>query len=390
MSGRKNFVKNVKILVINPYDNIQSYEHRPMQEAQYFKKLGCEVETLVLERKIIGKGVEKNEIEGISVKHFLSKSPKMVSLMQKNKLFQKLCLLFYGKCFFDFIRWLGKEIGNNSDDFIIAHNLEMAFAACVVNKFRANKIVFVMRELYEGQSSNKIKGFVISKISHWVQNNSYALVQVVPAQQRETKGKNRKKIYYIPNYPESSNYAGVENTLSDEIRINYIGCVRDVKSIKMLMDAAKDIKGIKIGIHGIGEAYEYLKSIEENYENVEITGYYDYKTETNKLFSNSDIIYCAYNIDIPNWKIAYPIKLYEAIESGIPTLLCEGMEPAKLVKKYDCGFVFEYEVEKLRQMLLQIQEHRDILEEKKKNVLKLKGQYIWENVVSEYEKIIEG
>ena len=92
MSGRKNFVKNVKILVINPYDNIQSYEHRPMQEAQYFKKLGCEVETLVLERKIIGKGVEKNEIEGISVKHFLSKSPKMVSLMQKNKLFQKLCL----------------------------------------------------------------------------------------------------------------------------------------------------------------------------------------------------------------------------------------------------------------------------------------------------------
>lgn len=383
-------MRKVKLVVINPYDNIHSYEHRTMQEAQFFKERGYNVEVLVLERKVLGKGIKRNEIEGVTVKHFLSKSPKMDDLMNRNSIFSRLRTLIYGKYFWDFILWLYKECKGDQNSYIIAHNLEMALASCIVNLFCKNKIVFVMREYYEGQSTNKVKSYLISKVSRWVQNRSYALVQVAPFQLEKTQKKNQRKVYYIPNYPNSSNYANIEHIDSEKIRINYIGSVRDRKSLKMLMDAAKGLKDIEIGIHGMGEAYESLKELEADYDNVKITGYYDYKTETQRLFSDSDIVYCAYNIQVTNWKIAYPIKLYESIESGIPVMLCEGMAPVQLIRENDCGFVFEYNVQSLRQMLIDIREHRELLKEKRKNMRKLKGKYIWEKAVSEYEKIIEG
>ena len=173
------------------------------------------------------------------------------------------------------------------------------------------------------------------------------------------------------------------------IRINYIGSVRDMKSLKMLMDASQGLKGIKIGIHGMGEAYEKLKSIEGSYENVEITGYYNYAKDTEKLFADTDIIYCAYNIEVPNWRAAYPIKLYEAIATGIPVILCRGMAPEKFVISNDCGFLFDYNVESLRQLLSEITDKKELLLLKQKGVQNLKGQYTWNKVVQEYLKVLE-
>ena len=52
----------VKILVLSPYEDLSTYEHRPMQEAEFFLKQGYEVETLILQRKVQGKGIIKKQI----------------------------------------------------------------------------------------------------------------------------------------------------------------------------------------------------------------------------------------------------------------------------------------------------------------------------------------
>ena len=263
----------------------------------------------------------------------------------------------------------------------------MAVACCIVNRKRLNHVVFVMRELYEGQVTNRIKSRIIRAVSRWAQNRSDFLVQVVPAQASTTEEKNKHKILYIPNYPLASNYKDIEFVAAKELRVNYIGSVRDKKSLIMLMEAAKGIEGLKIGIHGMGEAYSALKKLEDQYENVEITGYYDYKRDTRRLFANTDIVYCAYNTEVPNWRNAYPIKLYESVEAGIPVLLCSGMAPEDFVKENDCGFVFEYNVKSLRDLLIHLVENREEVEEKKINIKKLKGKYTWENVVHQYDAL---
>lgn len=377
----------VKILVLSPYEDLSTYEHRPMQEAEFFLKQGYEVETLILQRKVQGKGIIKKQIQGITTKHFLCKTEKMENLFNKNPFFSKIKPIIYLKWFLQFIIFLSRECKNEKNNFLIAHNLEMAVACCIVNRKRLNHVVFVMRELYEGQVTNRIKSRIIRAVSRWAQNRSDFLVQVVPAQASTTEEKNKHKILYIPNYPLASNYKDIEFVAAKELRVNYIGSVRDKKSLIMLMEAAKGIEGLKIGIHGMGDAYSALKKLEDQYENVEITGYYDYKRDTRRLFANTDIVYCAYNTEVPNWRNAYPIKLYESVEAGIPVLLCSGMAPEDFVKENDCGFVFEYNVKSLRDLLIHLVENREEVEEKKINIKKLKGKYTWENVVHQYDAL---
>lgn len=383
-------MNKIRLIILNPYDSLEVYEHRPMQEAKYFYDQGKDVEVLALQRKVIGKGTVENTIEGIPVKHFLCKSSRMNLLLNENKAVQVFRPIIYANWFLKFVVWLRKQLreeGEKENICLIAHNLEMAFAACLINRMHRFSVVFVMRELYEGQTTNKLKGYFLRKISRWVQNRSDTLVQVVPAQRSMTQEKNRKKILYIPNYPEVANYLNVIHTQSDKLRINYIGSVRDAKSLKMLMEAAKGLEEIEIGIHGMGQAYEELKVLEKQFENVKITGYYDYQTMTEELFSNTDILFCAYNIEIPNWKIAYPIKLYEAIESGIPVLICRGMAPEKLVQENDCGYIFDYNVNALRNTLIAIQTDKSTYERKRKNMERIKGRYTWDKVVREYNKV---
>lgn len=381
-------MEKVKLIILNPFSDLNNYEHRPRQEAAFLRKRGYDVEVIIMQRKITGNGVVENTIEGVPVKHFLCKTEKMDRRLQDNKIIACFKPVIHLAWFLKFMLWLRKELKKEAPCNIWAHNIEMAFAACIVRSKKKNKLTFVMRELYEGQAVQKIKKIVVRMISRFIQNRSDYLVYVVPYQKKVTKSKNQRKLIYIPNYPQRSNYRDVAKMESTKLRINYIGCVRDEKSLKMLMDAAKDIEEIEIGIHGEGEAYPYLKSIEVNYDNVSITGYYDYITETEKLFSDTDILYCAYDTSIFNWKIAYPIKLYEAIETNIPVLICKGMAPEEFVVKNDFGYVFKYNVEFLRKMLVHLCNNPASTEKKVLKMKAIDNPYIWENVVQKYLKTL--
>lgn len=381
-------MKKVKILLLNPFRDINSYEHRPMQEAQFFKENGCDIEVIIMQRKVTGRGIYKNAIKGIPVTHFLCKSEKMEKLLLQNKIVKLLKPIIYLKWYLDFILWLKKELGKESGCCIIAHNIEMAFAMILAGKVKRDKRVFVMRELYEGQITNKIKSLIIKNVSEFIQSKSDFLVHVVPYQKTVTSKKNLKKILYIPNYPVKENYCNISKTESQKLRINYIGCVRDEKSLKMLMDAVKGFEDVVVGIHGEGEAYSYLNSIKDLYDNVNVTGYYDYQTETESLFAETDIVYCAYDLTVPNWRIAYPIKMYEAIATNTPVMLCDGMAPAEFVRENDYGFVFDYDMESLRACIDAIRRNRVVLEEKIEKMKAKENHYFWENVVTQYNKIM--
>lgn len=377
----------VKLIVSNPYNDIHNIEHRPIQEARYFKESGKDVEILAMQRRVIGKGIVENYIEDIPIKSFLCRSMRIDQLLKKNSVINKFRNIIYFFWYVKFLKWLRNEINTEERVYLIAHDLLMAFATCVCCQKGKSSIVFVMRELYEGQVGKKIKRLILKYVSEWTQKKSNILVQVVPRQYELTKEENRKKILYIPNYPDTKYYSEVHFVQNKNIRVNYIGSVRDAKSLKMLMDAARGLKNIEVGIHGSGSAYEEIKKLEDQYENVKVTGHYDYQTMTSQLFSETDILYCAYNIQVPNWKISYPIKFYEAIEVGIPVLLCKGMAPESFVKENQCGYLFDYDVESLKNILLYIQEHKEDIEQKRNNLKRLKGQYTWDKVVKEYDKI---
>lgn len=382
-------MKKVRLLLLNPFNDLNSYEHRVMQEALFYKEHGCDVEVLILQRKVTGNSVYKNKIQGITVKHYLCKTPKMEKMLAENRLIQLLKPIIYLNWYMKFILWLRRELKTVGRCCILGHNIEMGAAMVLAGRKKENRRVFVMREVYEGQVTNKLNQKFRKFVSGFIQNHSDYLIHVVPYQKEITSKKNINKILYIPNYPVEKNYKNIKKTKSSKLRINYIGCVRDERSLKMLMDAAKGYEKIEIGIHGEGEAYAYLNSIKGNYDNVKVTGYYDYRTETRKLFAETDIIFCAYDISVKNWRIAYPIKLYEGIATNTPVMLCRGMAPAKFVEENNYGFVFDYTLESLRDNIERIVQNPKVIEDISKEMSLHENPYLWEKVVNKYLEVLK-
>lgn len=379
----------IKIIITNGHRDIKNCAFRAINEAKYLKEKGFDTELIILQNKEIGREVISNTIEGINAKHFICRSKKADDLLRSNKIAKKFKAFLFLKWYIEFILWMKKYFKKEGADYLQCHNLTSVFAGWL-SKTKDSLLIFVIRENYEAQIGvgNGLKRVLIKKLNAFMQNKSDWLIHVTEKQIERTAKKNKNKVICIPNYSSIKQYLNIEKTKSNILRINYIGSVRDFKSIKMLMDACKDLDNVCVGIHGMGEAYEKLKKIENDYPNVQITGYYDYRTETEKLYQNTDIIYCAYDIDIQNWKTSRPIKFYESMLTETPVISCNEMTISDLINGFDVGFLFHYkESDSLKNLIQHIINNPERIAEKVNNIKKIKNKFTWENVVKEHDKI---
>lgn len=372
----------VKIIITNGHRNLKTCSFRAINEARYLQQKGYDVELIVLQNKEIGAGVISNEIEGISAKHYICRSEKLNRALDANKFIKKFKLFIYFVWYMKFTLWMKKYIKSTGADYLQCHNLTSVVAGWIAK--HRSVLIFVMRENYEGQVgvTNKFKKLGIKRVNAFMQNKSNWLIHVTPQQINNTAERNKHKVIYIPNYSSVDRYTDIEKTISKQLRINYIGSVRDYKSLKMLMDSCRELDGIEIGIHGLGEEYLKLKKLENEYKNVHLTGYYDYKSETAKLYQNTDIIFCVYNIEIPNWKESRPIKFYESMLTLTPVISCYEMSLSELILEYDVGFLFHYNKEdELKNLLNNLIKNPDEIKAKKENIKKIKNKFTWESAV---------
>lgn len=66
----------------------------------------------------------------------------------------------------------------------------------------------------------------------------------------------------------------------------------------------------------------------------------------------------------PYWEFAAPVKLFEYISRGRPILASAGTEAARIVSKYDAGWVVDYEDEAIADILRHLQDHPEEIVEK--------------------------
>lgn len=382
-------MSKIKLLIMDGVRTISGYDIRPTKEVRYLLSKGHEVEAILFHNKYHGHEVKHNTIEGAGAVHYIGRSEKVSRWMQ-NPVFRKILFPYYFFMAIKFMLWLRRYLKDNPCDFLLCHNL---FSAIIgrFSKPRKTKTVFIMRELYEGQTTSKANAAIRKAASQWMQNKADAIVYVVPAQYERMSERNREKATFIPNYADKKTYEGSQKTKSDKIRVNYIGGVRDFTSLKTLMDAAKHVEGITVGIHGDGSAYNQLLAIADDYPNVSITGHYDREKETKELFENTDIVYCAYNPSYGNCVVALPTKFLEAMLTGTAVLLSRGMLAAeKIAIKENAGFLVEYgNVEALAKVLHSIVENPLLLHTKMKNAQRISGNYVWESVVEQMDRVLE-
>lgn len=345
---------------------------RVYKEAKYLTNKGYDVEILCWDResRYIDKPVE--EIDNIKIVRFFEKSKYGSGLKQIFKLlkFKKACKRYLRDVDYQYLH---------------CHDLDGMMVGYFLHK-PGDKLVFDMHEFYNAGSYAKIY-FIVKRLLRFLQNKSYKIIHVNDKQIEEMSDKNKKKLVYLPNFPEGEKFERIEHVPDSSLRITYAGYVRHVEPITNLVKVGCELENVKVSIHGSGELVDTLKEISEGHENVKITGGFIH-SEISKFYSETDIMYIVYNKGNQNDENALPTKFFEAIISGVPVIVSKDSVLENNVKKYDIGFSVDgTDINDIRKLIVELQKKPEVLDEKRRNIEKIKNKFIWEDVVKNLNNI---
>lgn len=358
--------KQVYMILTNGFDP----DIRVYKEAKYLVKKGFDVTILCWDRKCEYKDKQDDVLDNIKIKRFHILSKPGTGMKQ---------LFPYMK----FIRKVRKYLKNKEYKYLHCHDFDGILTGMLTKKKKDKKIIFDMHEIYNNYAYTK--NIFFSKIFKYVIKKSDSIIYVNDEQIKNIDKDD--KLIYLPNYPELETYKPVNKTQSDVIRINYIGSLRDYKSLKSLAEIHNNIENIKVGFFGMGVCYEQLKK-EYSSQAINIYGKYDGAKESGRIYRDTDILYCAYDPNVQNWKNAYPVKLYEAVITLTPIIVTENTVAGKFVEENKIGEVIKYCNEK--SIVQAIEKIKQNYTEYTKNLEKITNNYEWNNIAKNLEKIYYG
>lgn len=356
-------MENIKMILTNRFDP----DVRVYKEAKYLVSKGYDVEILCWDRENEYKNRELEELQGIKIKRFFPCAKYGTGYKQ---------IISYIR----FIKECKRYLKNKQYNYLHCHDLDGVIAGYICRS-KYCSLVFDMHEFYEGQCISKIKRHLIRYLVNYMQDRSDAIIYLNELQKDAIKIKNTEKLVYLPNYPEYENYSNCEKNQCSKLRISYIGVVRQYVELKNLFDACNSIDNISISVHGSGVAYEGLNSIKNNYKNVKVSGAYHF-LDSSRLYSQTDVLYAIYPMNIMQNKESFPVKFFEAIITKTPIIVNKGSILEQFLKENDIGFAVDgSKIEEIRKLISYINDNRYLLNEKVKNLEKIRFKFSWEEVV---------
>ena len=345
---------------------------RVYKEAKFLKNEGFEIEIICWDRK--GDYIDRKEeiLDGIKIKRFCILS-KPGSGMKQLIPFMK------------FIKSVREYLKDKDYSYLHCHDFDGMTVGLFTRKKKNRTIIFDMHEIYKNYSyaKNNIFDWIFTK---YLKKSSY-IIYVNKEQIKNINSNLKEKAVFLPNYPEESIYTPINKYSCKEIRVNYIGCLRDYESLDTLSRIGIKDANLKIGLYGMGVCYEKLYEEYKN-TNVIIYGKYNGIEESGEIYRSTDILYCSYNPDVANWKTAYPVKLYEAIITLTPIIVSKNTEAGKFVEENGIGTTIQYgNEESIINAIYEIKEHYN---QYVKNIKKIADNYKWENIAKNLDKIYNG
>ncbi|QAT62004.1 glycosyltransferase [Acidilutibacter cellobiosedens] len=362
-------MKKVKMILTNRFDP----DVRVYKEAKYLVDNGLDVEILCWDRESEYSKIKESVIDGIKIKRFFPYSEYGTGFKQLRP-------------FVRFINECKEYLKNKEYQYLHCHDLDGVIAGYFI-KNNYTKFIFDMHENYEINGRNQKIRYIVRFMVNFFQNKSDFIIYVNETQKNFASNKNKRKFICIPNYPDIQNYAVCKKIKSDNLRVSYIGAVRQYNELKNLMDACKEMSNVKIAIHGAGVAYKQLNKIKDDYNNVVVTGRYEF-TESAKFYSEADLLYVLYPTTSMQYTTSYPVKLYEAIVTKTPVIVGKGTVLNNFVNKYGIGFTVDgSNINEIRDLIEYLNNNRNVINEKIRNLEKIQYDYSWNDVVKNLDKI---
>lgn len=355
---------------------------RVYKEAKSLVNMGHNVEIICWDREGRYLDKELESIDGIIIRRFFSNATYGSGYKQIFK-------------FKVFIKEVIKYLEKNSFDALHCHDFDGLYIGYQVKKRKNIPLTYDEHDLFYMYFKNR-KGLLNKFISIIIQKLERRLLKKVDNHILVTDEMGKlyknisKNVYIINNAPSMDTFKDIEKTKSHKLRIGYIGSIRYLNELKVLMDVCKSYEQkVDVIISGRGIELEELTKYSKNFNNVKITGGYT-MSELEGLYKNIDITYAFYPSMISS--ISMPNKFYESIITETPIIANGFMEFGKVVKKHNLGFCIDEKklYTELDRTVKVILDSGDVLDGIISNMRRIKKDYLWEANEKTLKLIYEG
>jgi glycosyltransferase involved in cell wall biosynthesis len=243
----------------------------------------------------------------------------------------------------------------NNCDIIHAADLDTLLPSILVKCIKKKKIAYIMYDFYGGNFKNYYISRILSKIEKFAIRFANVLFLVDEDRYEQVKGAKINKLVYIYNSPEDY-YPTVKSTsrLKSEVIIFYAGYIYRTRGLEEVIDAVKNLTGVKFIIAGIGPDKDIIEQKVANLDSIHYIGLIPYE-EVIKRILDADMLFAFYDPKISNNRYASPNKLFEAMMCGKPIIVNDDTTLANIVRKENCGLVVPYgDIEAIKDAILKL------------------------------------
>lgn len=279
-------------------------------------------------------------------------------------------------------------------DVVHAINLDSIPAAILAAKFKHKKVIYEILDIYEFNMALPIQiRNLFLAIDKFFTNLADAVVVVDEEQIVGMQGIPNKNVHIIYDSPPTQ-LSDMDNGINNNyFTLFYAGVLfkRRKLNLDKLVDAIKNIEGVKLVIAGYGDlVVDVNKWSKDNPNKIEFLGKISYE-EVFKYGKNSDLFFILRDPEILVNKYTCGSTLFNAMLCEKPIIVNKGTSTSKKILKHNCGIVLDADdVEEIKLNIIKLRDNPNLCQELGSNGIDIYTKnYSWDLMEEKIETLYD-
>ncbi len=281
--------------------------------------------------------------------------------------------------------WLACLRRAKEKEFLIvhAHDFDTLPAGFLISKFRGRPLVYDAHESYAEMIAADAPSFICSLV-HFLEKGLMKGAEVVlVANENIAKAIGRPDAVTVLNCPSGSEvpvecFGGKHAPSKEKKLLGYFGTLEPGRFVLESVSAMAAQDKWRMVIGGDGTLAKSVKKAVQGSVAVEYLGQVPHE-QVMKLSSRCDALHVLLDPSNENYRISTPLRLFEAMSLGIPSIVTKGTYPAEVVSKEGCGYVCDHAEKAFSELLAELaNDLAGMVEKGKKGRQAFDREYNWE------------
>lgn len=276
-------------------------------------------------------------------------------------------------------------------DVIHCHDLDTLAIGTRLKRKLNLPLIYDAHEIY-GYMMTRTFPHRIANIFLWLEKRLIRrvdkIINVCEPQRRYFDNITDKPISIIMNCKplQSMEYQPSDN--QGDFTLLYIGSLHQGRAVPMLVQAAKELPGVRCIIGGVGQP-GYVQALKEECSrtsNVTFLGKVPFE-EVIPMTRKADCVFLMVNPEDLNNRMGLGNKQFEAMVCGRPIICTRGTYSGEMTEQEEVGLVVEHSEQALREAIIKLRDDPELREKLGRNALKAAiTKYNWQK---QEEKLLD-